>query len=179
MELRTFRAASMHEALALVRRELGPDAAVLQTREVRLRRFFGCLPGVKQIEIDGLAGRERPQLAAGRGACRKLCAPERFPRLYPIAAGHAGKPAPFAQTAAGGRTGGARATRRFAGDGEGTGPPLPVGRVRRFARRTVPTLHEIARRRRWRGTRPRTRRTAERERGATFPTPSLQRGLRG
>ena len=32
----------MQEALSLVRRDLGPDAAVLHTREVRgLRRWFG------------------------------------------------------------------------------------------------------------------------------------------
>ena len=43
MELRTFQAATMHEALALVRRELGPDAAVLHTREVR-GRWWGLLP---------------------------------------------------------------------------------------------------------------------------------------
>jgi flagellar biosynthesis protein FlhF len=51
MELKTFRAATMREAMAVVRRELGPDAAVLHTREVRTRRFFGCLPGVRQIEV--------------------------------------------------------------------------------------------------------------------------------
>ncbi|MFG0333317.1 MAG: flagellar biosynthesis protein FlhF [Maioricimonas sp. JB049] len=37
-ELRTFRAASMQEALAIVRQELGPDAVVVQTRQVRVRR---------------------------------------------------------------------------------------------------------------------------------------------
>ena len=35
MELKTFRAATMQEALSLVRRELGPTAVVLHTREVR------------------------------------------------------------------------------------------------------------------------------------------------
>lgn len=37
-ELRTFRAASMQEALAVVRQELGPDAVVVQTRQVKVRR---------------------------------------------------------------------------------------------------------------------------------------------
>jgi flagellar biosynthesis protein FlhF len=55
MEVFTYRAQSMQEALSLVRRELGPDAAVLHTREVQLRRFFGCLRGPTQIEIT--AGR--------------------------------------------------------------------------------------------------------------------------
>jgi flagellar biosynthesis protein FlhF len=41
----------MHEALALVRRDLGPDAAVLHTREVRSRRLLGWLCGTRQIEV--------------------------------------------------------------------------------------------------------------------------------
>jgi len=51
MEVRTYRATTMHEALALVRRELGPDAAVLHTREVRAGRFFGWFRGPRQIEV--------------------------------------------------------------------------------------------------------------------------------
>lgn len=51
MEIKTYRAASMHEALSLVRRELGPDAAVLHTREVRANRWFGLIPGARQIEV--------------------------------------------------------------------------------------------------------------------------------
>ncbi len=55
MELRTFRAASMHEALMLVRQELGPDAAVLHTREVR-DRLWKVLPGPKRIEVTASCG---------------------------------------------------------------------------------------------------------------------------
>ncbi|MGA7702794.1 MAG: flagellar biosynthesis protein FlhF [Thermoguttaceae bacterium] len=55
MELRTYRASSMHAALALVRRELGPDAAVLHTREVR-GRWLGLLPGQRQIEVTASHG---------------------------------------------------------------------------------------------------------------------------
>ncbi len=51
MELRTYRASTMHEALDLVRCELGPDAAVLHTREVRNRRLFGLLRGPRHIEV--------------------------------------------------------------------------------------------------------------------------------
>ena len=51
MELKTYRAPTMHEALAMVRSRLGPDAAVLHTREVRTRRLFGWLPGPRQIEV--------------------------------------------------------------------------------------------------------------------------------
>ena len=51
MEIKTYRAASMHEALALVRRELGPDAAVEDTREDRGKRWFGLNPGARQREV--------------------------------------------------------------------------------------------------------------------------------
>ncbi len=51
MELRTYRAPTMHEALAMVRCDLGPDAAVLHTREVRPRGLFGWLAGSRQIEV--------------------------------------------------------------------------------------------------------------------------------
>lgn len=46
----------MHAALALVRGELGPDAAVLHTREVRGSRCFGLLSGPRQIEVTASRG---------------------------------------------------------------------------------------------------------------------------
>jgi flagellar biosynthesis protein FlhF len=55
MEVKTYRAATMHEALAMVRRELGPDAAVLHTREFRNSRFFGLIAGPRQIEVTASA----------------------------------------------------------------------------------------------------------------------------
>ena len=54
MELKTYRARSLQEALHVVRRELGPDAAVLHTREVRggmLRWLAG-----RQVEVTASAG---------------------------------------------------------------------------------------------------------------------------
>lgn len=51
MDVKTYRAASMHEALSLVRRELGPDAAILHTREIQTRRLFGWLAGPREIEV--------------------------------------------------------------------------------------------------------------------------------
>ncbi|HEV3006397.1 MAG TPA: flagellar biosynthesis protein FlhF [Pirellulales bacterium] len=51
MDIRIYRAATMQEALALVRRELGPSAAVLHTREVRGNRLLSWIPGVRQIEV--------------------------------------------------------------------------------------------------------------------------------
>lgn len=56
MELKTYRARTMREALMLVRRELGPDAAVLHTREIRSSRLFGLLQGPSQIEVTASAG---------------------------------------------------------------------------------------------------------------------------
>jgi flagellar biosynthesis protein FlhF len=46
----------MHEALSLVRRDLGPDAAVLHTREVQTNRLFGLIPGRRQIEVTASEG---------------------------------------------------------------------------------------------------------------------------
>lgn len=56
MEIRTYRAGSMHEALSLVRRDLGPNAAVLHTREVQANRLFGLIPGRRQIEVTASEG---------------------------------------------------------------------------------------------------------------------------
>ena len=55
MELRTYQAGSMHEALALVRRELGPDAAVLHTRQVR-ERWWGLWPRKRKFEVTASRG---------------------------------------------------------------------------------------------------------------------------
>jgi len=66
MEIKTYRASSMHEALSLVRRELGPDAAVLHTREVRSSRWFGLIPGARQIEVTASAGVNVPSRLPGR-----------------------------------------------------------------------------------------------------------------
>jgi len=50
MEVKTFRARSMQEALQLIRRTLGPDATLLQAREVR-SGVLGWLPGARQVEV--------------------------------------------------------------------------------------------------------------------------------
>lgn len=50
MDVRTFRAKTLQEALVLVRRELGPEAAVLQTRHVR-RGLLDWLTGRTEVEI--------------------------------------------------------------------------------------------------------------------------------
>ena len=55
MEVKTYRARSMQDALQLVRDELGPDAAVLHTRELR-GGLFQRLRGVRQVEVTASAG---------------------------------------------------------------------------------------------------------------------------
>jgi len=50
MNVQKFRAATMQAALAKVREELGPDAAVLRTREVRTH-LWHWLTGQKHVEI--------------------------------------------------------------------------------------------------------------------------------
>src|SRR6185436_11342398 len=50
MDVITFRAATMHEALRMVRRELGPDAAVLHTREVG-GGLWRWMTGASQVEV--------------------------------------------------------------------------------------------------------------------------------
>ncbi len=66
MELKTYRAPTMHEALAMVRHDLGPDAAVLHTREVQSRRFFGWLNGPREIEVTASCGVNVPSRLPSR-----------------------------------------------------------------------------------------------------------------
>ena len=65
LHIQTFRAGSMPEALQEIRRTLGPDAAVLQTREVR-RGLLQWLTGARQIEVV---------------ASSEVHVPSRFPHL--------------------------------------------------------------------------------------------------
>jgi flagellar biosynthesis protein FlhF len=67
----------MHEALSLVRRELGPDAAVLHTREVRNRRWFGLMSGGRQIEVTASCGVQVPSRLPAQ--CRKEAEPAETP----------------------------------------------------------------------------------------------------
>src|SRR3954453_22923002 len=63
MSLRTYRAGTMKEALAQVRRDLGGGAVILGTREVRRRRIFG-LGSRERGEVTRPAGSERSAGAA-------------------------------------------------------------------------------------------------------------------
>ena len=64
MDVKIFRARSMQEALQQVRRTLGPDAAVLQTREVR-RGLLRWLTGSREIEVLASAGVNVPSRLPG------------------------------------------------------------------------------------------------------------------
>ena len=55
-EVRTFRAASMQEALDIVRREMGGDAVILHTRQFSQRRFLPWAKPVEQVEITAGLG---------------------------------------------------------------------------------------------------------------------------
>src|SRR6185503_16334806 len=65
MDLRTYRARSLQEALRLVREDLGPDASVLHTRDVAMgiSRWLG---GVKQIEVTASAEVQVPSRLESR-----------------------------------------------------------------------------------------------------------------
>ena len=145
MKLRTFRAATMHEALAMVRRELGPDAAVLHTREVR-NRWLGWLPGPRQIEVTASRGVNVPSRLPPQCQCT-----EETGRPSRRAARSAGPRRRRSETHAPG----AGPTQHVAGDGEGPLPAVEVRRPRRLARGAVPPVHRIARRRAERRRRPR------------------------
>lgn len=56
---KTYRAGSLKEALAQVRRDLGGDAVILNTREVRRRRLFGLRPR-DQVEVTAAQSSRRP-----------------------------------------------------------------------------------------------------------------------
>jgi flagellar biosynthesis protein FlhF len=56
MEVRTFRAQTMQEALRMVRRELGPSAAVLHTREVGGGGLLRWIRGRRRIEVTASTG---------------------------------------------------------------------------------------------------------------------------
>lgn len=55
-EVRTFRAGTMQEALAVVRRELGPEAVILHTRETTASRIWPW--SRRSAEVEVTAGRD-------------------------------------------------------------------------------------------------------------------------
>ena len=68
MIARTYRAGTMKEALAQVRRDMGGDAVILATREVSRRRLFGL--GTRElIEVTASdRSMRRASVSAGSAA---------------------------------------------------------------------------------------------------------------
>src|SRR5256885_15494609 len=77
MNLQTFRAPTMAECLADVKRVMGPDAVILHTRTLTLKRFLG------------LRRREIVEITAGGGAARRAPPAPPPPTAPPPAAGSA------------------------------------------------------------------------------------------
>lgn len=59
MDARTYRVKNLAEALELIRRELGPNAALLHTRRVRRNSLGGWL-GATELEVTAAADHELP-----------------------------------------------------------------------------------------------------------------------
>ncbi len=74
MDVKTYRARSMQEALQLVRNDLGSQAAVLHTRELR-GGLWQRLLGIRQIEVTASASVHVPS----RFARGRRCWPARTP----------------------------------------------------------------------------------------------------
>lgn len=55
-DVRTFKAGTMQEALEMVRNELGPEAVILQTRELPQPRFFRWGRPAERVEVTAGAG---------------------------------------------------------------------------------------------------------------------------
>ena len=73
MSARTYRAATMKEALAQVRRDLGGGAVILGAREVRRRRLFG-LRARELVEVTASDGRTPPGPVHVAGAAASTAA---------------------------------------------------------------------------------------------------------
>ena len=59
MTLRTYRAGSMAQALAEVRKDLGPDAVILHTRTYKVGRIFG-MGGRQVVEVTASSSTDTP-----------------------------------------------------------------------------------------------------------------------
>jgi flagellar biosynthesis protein FlhF len=60
-EIKTFKADSMQEALAIVRQELGTDAVILNTRQISHRRLLPFLKKRQEVEVTaGVSAAPRP-----------------------------------------------------------------------------------------------------------------------
>ena len=92
MEVKVFRARSMQEALEQVRRTLGPDAAVLETRQVR-RGLFQWLTRAREVEVVASAGAHVPSRLP-QAAAPATTHPAPTPALHPAPAVRRTEPLP-------------------------------------------------------------------------------------
>ena len=75
-EVKTFKAASMQEALETVRREMGADAVILHTRELPEPRFFKWRKAAERVEVTAGTGvNVRPPRGLMPSAARPAPAP--------------------------------------------------------------------------------------------------------
>ena len=58
MKIKTYRAKNLCEAFAKIREDLGGQAAILETREVRKRGILGLFPGGTMLEVTASDGLE-------------------------------------------------------------------------------------------------------------------------
>ncbi len=68
MHVRTYRAESIQDALQMARRELGPEAFVWQTRQVRAGGMAGLISGRTCVEVT--ASLDLPEMVPGRSTRR-------------------------------------------------------------------------------------------------------------
>lgn len=56
MAVKTYRAKNLCEAFAMIRKDFGLNATLLETREIQTRRMFGLLPGESCVEVTATDG---------------------------------------------------------------------------------------------------------------------------
>jgi flagellar biosynthesis protein FlhF len=82
-DVRTFTAASMQQALDIVRQEMGPDAVILHTRQIEKRRLWPWLKSRQQVEITAGAGvNVRPVLPQAQSPSTGSAAISALPRRF-------------------------------------------------------------------------------------------------
>ncbi len=82
-DIRTFRAASMQEAMRIMRRELGEEAVVVNTRSIVQRRAFPWLKARSEVEVIARVGAKTAECAnhVTRSVSEGVTAASRTPSL--------------------------------------------------------------------------------------------------
>ena len=166
MDIKTFRAKTMQEALGLVRRELGPDASVLHTRELNgglvRRMLFG-----RKYEVAASSNVNVPSRC--RRGCKEQGAGSRERESGTCTCTRSALHAPGSELRA--RPPGRRAARSLAGDDRQTLQSAGARAAARLARNAVPRVHRHDRSGGRRSDRPRSDRpNSQRQRHCTWPT---------